>query len=301
MTTHFYQLPKTEMNRLVDVMQSYLQKQLLKSLGSRKLSEEELRELAIYWTATLISGYEKVNSEELAKMSDEETQRFFLEESGTWDRGIEEYSKMAGAPLVEIINAKLKKKDNVELLDIGCGQAVFLREIQDKLGTPIVGHAVSNQKQNVRDTINFRLSIAEVLPEEWTDKFDLVTCFEASMYFWDQNRAFNEALRVLAPDGNLFYGTNNLKTSSNEVILQERLGLEDFVYTCPETSKRAGEVYQGVFGKYISKFIPFMGMLKSLADEQGRFEMHGKVFEIKSERVLAWCPEVLQVKALGYK
>ncbi len=294
------QLPKTEINRFVDIMESYLQKQLLKSLGSRKLSGEELRELSIYWTATLINEYKEVNPEELARMSDEEIQQFFLGEFGTWKRGIKEYAKMAGAPLVEIIDAKLNKKDKAELLDIGCGQAVFLRELQDRLGTSIVGYAVSNQKQNVKDTINFRLSIAEVLPEEWTDKFDLITCFEASMYFWDQNRAFNEALRVLAPDGHLFYGTNNLKTSSNNSILQEKLGLEDFVYKCPETSRRAGQVFKGVFGKYVSKFIPFLEMLKSLADEQGRFEMHGKVFEMKREEVLAWCPEVLQVKALGY-
>lgn len=301
MTTQLYQLPKTEINRIVDIMESYLQKQLLQSLGSRKLSEEELRELSIYWTATLVNEYKKVNPAELARMSDKDIQQFFLGEFGTWKRGIKEYTEMAGAPLVEIINAKLNKKDKAELLDIGCGQAVFLRELQDRLGTPIVGNAVSNRKQNVRDTINFRLSIAEVLPEEWTDKFDLITCFEASMYFWDQNKAFNEALRVLAPDGHLFYGTNSLKTSSNDSILQERLGLEDFVYTCPKTSKRAGQVFKGVFGKYISKFIPFFGMLESLADEQGRFEMHGKVFEMKREEVLAWCPEVLQVKALGYK
>jgi ubiquinone/menaquinone biosynthesis C-methylase UbiE len=290
-------LSKIEVSNLIEMMEDYLKTQILQSLGQREISEDDLHELTSYWLASTFSDY---RPDDLETMSNEAIQEYFLGEYCKWDRGLELYTKMAGSSLVEIIDDKIKKNGTIKVLDVGCGQAVFLKDLQNRYGDSINCYGVSNVNHNGIETIDFRLALAEILPEEWTDKFDLITCFESSMYFWDQNKAFDETLRVIKPEGRLFYGTNNLKTHTNDVILSEKLNLDKFTYTCPENSERAEKQYSGVFGKYLSKFTPFLDRVVNLLDSNKPFEKHKKIFEMKQVGVLAWCPTTLQVKGLGY-
>ncbi|MBT4651415.1 class I SAM-dependent methyltransferase [Candidatus Woesearchaeota archaeon] len=291
------ELSKGESSKVIGIMESYLKNQILQSLGQREISGQDLHELTSYWIASTFSRYKPNDFE---TMSNEAIQDYFLSDYGKWDRGLESYTEMAGSSLVEIIDERIKRNGAAKVLDVGCGQAVFLKDLQNRYGDSVDCYGVSNINHEGIETIDFRLALAEILPEEWTDKFDLVTCFEASMYFWDQSKAFDEALRVINPNGELFYGTNNLKTHTADAILSERLDLDDFTYIHPETSGRAEEKYSGVWGKYFSNFAQFIEGMVALLDENEIFEKHGKKFDMKNVGVLAWCPTTLQVKGLGY-
>ena len=291
------ELSRGELGKVMGIIENYLKNQILQSLGQREISEQNLHELTSYWVASTVSKYRPNDFE---TMSETEIQDFFLGEYCKWDRGLKSYTNMAGSSLVDIIDDKIKQNGTAKVLDIGCGQAVFLKDLQNRYGDSVECYGVSNINHDGIETVDFRLALAEILPEEWTDKFDLVTCFEASMYFWDQSKAFDEALRIVNPNGELFYGTNNLKTHTDDAILSERLNLSEFTYIYPETSERAGEKYSGVWGKYVSNFTQFIGEIATLVDKNEMFEKHGKNFEMKSVGVLAWCPTTLQVKGLGY-
>ncbi len=291
------QLSKQEVDRIIDTVEKFIDIRLRQLLGNRKIEVQEFKELGVYWLAYLVNRkLYNLTSERLALMSEQDILELFFAESQIWTRGLEDYSQMAGVSLGDLISEKLQTQSGVSVLDIGSGQAFFQRILQEKYGQAVDCYAVANIQHSGTENIKFELGLAEILPETWSDKFDIVTCFESSMYFWDQRRAFHEALRVLNPKGHLFYGTNNLKTSTNSDILEQKLGLNDFSYTCPETSARAGQTYKGVWGKYVSKFIPFMEYIKTLTNDNNQFKCNDKTFELNQIEVSAWCSQTLQVK-----
>ncbi len=54
----------------------------------------------------------------------------------------------------------------------------------------------------------------------------------------------------------IFYGTGAFKGCTDDIILKEKLQLHDFTYICPEGFPRAGQVFDGVLGKYLSQWLP---------------------------------------------
>ena len=302
MVSKIRELSETELNYVVDVMDKYLRTQISKSLGQRKIDEQQLKELTTYWIASTVEEFSlyDFDSDKLKTMTTDNILNYFLDDDSVWNRGLKEYTQMANTSLTDIIDEKIKNKGHIEILDIGCGDAAYLKELQKIYGNKITCYGISNRNQAGTETIEFRLTLAEVLPEEWTNKFDLVTSFEASMYFWNQNAAFNEALRIIKPDGKIFYGTNNLKLSMNEKIMEEKLNLKEYKYTFKENNIRAGETYFGLQGKYIENFMNFFEMLDNLTDIEEKFERHGKKFDMKQAEVRAWCSKTLQISRLEY-
>ncbi len=200
----FREWTDAEQDYVVAILHDVFQKKLLELAGSRNIDEIELNELAYYWDASAINT-NSLPERTLLDMSPEEIQKYFLHGKGDWKRGIKYYTQMAETSLTEIIERKLETQSRVKLLDIGCGDAAFLREVQEKYGGIVDCTGIAPFYDTDTKSVDFHLALAEILPEAWTDHFDLVTCFEASMYFWNQVKAFDEALRVVKSDGNLLW------------------------------------------------------------------------------------------------
>src|SRR3989344_2956460 len=231
-----------------------LKNKLLGILGDKKIEDSDLNEYSYYWASSIISPYPVlylmgITRDSFFSNSDEDKLELLLKEYNKWDRGIEEYEGMAKESLIEIIDDKIKEKGIAKILDIACGEIAFINQIEEKYGKNVECYAVSNEKPTLKNSTTFVNSLAEFLPSAWTNKFDLVTCFEASMYFYDNFRAFNEALRVMAPNGKLFYGEGNLKSLGNKELLERLLNVNDFEYTIPPGFGCSGQHYKGIFAK----------------------------------------------------
>lgn len=286
-------------------MVPYFERRIIEHLGKRKIDFNELKELTFYWVSSFLHSstfwYEnEMTREEFYSISRDKKRRIFLlQPEDSWNRAVEAYSQMGGAPMEKIIEENIRKKGSASLLDIGCGSLAFFDEVADKYQGKVECVGVSNMKVRERKGIKTVNSLAEILPEEWTDRFDLVTSFEASMYFYDNGRAFNEAVRVMKPEGKLFYGHGNLKSLGNDNLLERLLDVKDFQYTIKCKGKRNGEEYDGIFAKWLSVTYPFWDRLRKIENNGGRAEIENKKVAIKNIPSYSWCGQTLVVNGLG--
>jgi SAM-dependent methyltransferase len=282
----------------------YFEKKIIENLGKRKISSKELNELKLYWAASLAQEtsfwYNGFTRSEFQLMTKEQKiEAILIEQDGTWDRAIRDYNQMAGQSIEEIIEKNIRENGRARLLDIGCGSLAFFDEVADKYQGKVECVGVSNAKPRERKGIKVVNSLAEALPEEWNDKFDLVTCFEASMYFYDNYRAFNEAVRVMKPEGKLLYGYGRLKSLGNDDLLERLLNVRDFQYIIKSEGSRNGEEHSGIFAKWLSVTYPFWDRLREIEDNGNMAEIECKKITMKTIPSRSWCRLTLVVEGLG--
>ncbi|MDD5085646.1 MAG: glycosyltransferase [Candidatus Omnitrophica bacterium] len=123
------------------------------------------------------------------------------------------YPKVKGG-LIDLI----PKKEDVSILDVGCGVGFYLFQLERQGGfknsyfagidAALPNIVFFNQRiaEEHRDNFLAVLGMAECLPFE-SNSFDTVTCSEALEHIEDKGRALTEAFRVLKTGGSLFITT----------------------------------------------------------------------------------------------
>jgi len=108
----------------------------------------------------------------------------------------------------------LKIKPSDKILEVGCGQGIYLKRIVTTYGVSGVGVDVSGQSINFAKKhwadkrLKFRLADGISLPFK-QNYFDKVMSFDVLEHIKDQKQAINEMVRVLKPGGRLFIYTLN--------------------------------------------------------------------------------------------
>jgi len=196
-----------------------------------------LNELTAYWTAMVFGGeYAGISTGSVsAEFVEDERMRTKEELRGIIIKYLQNefksgslgmYEQYAGNELRKVIEHKINRINDIEILDVGYADAKYLLELKEIFGDKVNVYGISNRIDKNSGKINYNLGLAEVLPEEWNDKFDLITVFESSKYFFNKLRAFKEALRVLKNGGNLFYEFGTKVPLSNGVLINKLAGSE---------------------------------------------------------------------------
>jgi SAM-dependent methyltransferase len=270
---------------------------LRRNAEGRRIPIQEIEELSAQWVARRIQGNYWKGWKSLLRCDRNELERRLLESQHMWHRGIGKYDKYAQVGFVQLLGDRLRAQGPISILDIGCGDAQYLREVMAIFGKKVECYGVSPIRYRGTRKINFELGLAEILPSGWTDKFDIVTSFEASMYFWNHRMAFEEACRVVKPDGHIYFGTGTLKPELDWSYIERRVGqLSEF--TMEEGLYEFVTDRKGAKAKLYSNFALFE-RYKNKILEEGTFEMHNKQFSIKLHNLLCWSPEILTVLGLS--
>lgn len=96
----------------------------------------------------------------------------------------------------------LRRKENVRLLDIGCGQGTLLAAAEKHVktyGVDISAEAIRKARKNAKKTV-FKISSAERLPFP-SNYFDYIACMGSLEHFYDLDKALKEMRRVLKSGG----------------------------------------------------------------------------------------------------
>lgn len=96
------------------------------------------------------------------------------------------------------------KDCDIKLLEVGCGEATILNEINDikYVGIDPSEHCIKKNKEKENDNYKFKQALAEKLPEI-DASFDIVFSDHALEHFSDPKKAILEMLRVLKNKGYL--------------------------------------------------------------------------------------------------
>jgi len=209
--------------RYLEILEEFCRTQLVNNLGSRSLPAEKIKELVAYWVSSIIPFVggvrdklerRKLSLQQLCGLEKSEILQFFLNRMDTRKAGLESYSDWLGEDLTQVIQQQANSRSEpVRILDIGCADGVFLQDCMKRFPMQVLpsGIAIRNEGAERRPGIDFRTCLAEVMPENFGERFDLTISVNATMYFIDPEMAFNEALRGLQKDGWLYYGHGTLK------------------------------------------------------------------------------------------
>ena len=128
---------------------------------------------------------------------------------------------------------KLRLKSGDKLLEVGCGQGVFLKRIVKTYGVDAVGVDVSEKsikyaRQNQKGRlVEFVVGDALNLPFQ-NDSFSVVISFDLLEHIADQEKAVEEMTRVLKPEGLLIIYSLNKRYKYTLDWLREALGFDIF-------------------------------------------------------------------------
>ncbi|CEF68728.1 Winged helix-turn-helix DNA-binding domain and Methyltransferase domain-containing protein [Strongyloides ratti] len=136
-----------------------------------------------------------------------------------------EHLKPNIVPLSEM-DKKLESKEKVECLDVGCGDGFHVIELAHHYpnatftGVDVTKNAIEIAEQKLKQQNNKNLKNAVFinmnaanLKEEWTNKFDWITIFDACHDQCRPDLALKEIHRCLKPDG--VFSMIEIKGSSN--------------------------------------------------------------------------------------
>ncbi len=117
--------------------------------------------------------------------------------------GYDHYPRTKEHDPLELIENQLKTSQIVKVLDIGRGANFFLDQIKKRFNKNIYAMGVGLENNKVIDKVidEDYCGPAEVLPDHWTNKVDLIFSNLSFRYFLFPEKALAEAIRVLAPNG----------------------------------------------------------------------------------------------------
>jgi ubiquinone/menaquinone biosynthesis C-methylase UbiE len=123
---------------------------------------------------------------------------------------------------------KIKKREKV--LDVGCGQGIFLARVVKTYGAKGVGvdiskRSIATAKQWPSSRLSFQVADAARLP--FPDKsFDHVLSFDFLEHVENQKKSLAEMVRVLKPGGSLLIYTINCHQRYTWNLLLDKLGVD---------------------------------------------------------------------------
>jgi SAM-dependent methyltransferase len=196
--------------------------QYVSEIAQGRLSEEEIRFLALYLCGSTVLRWREAQEENSLRAhftlhEDDSTNQpdvnLFLEWprwianqprellDHLWKRSIDLYPNPQHTTLTTEIDSLLLEQEVVKVLDIGMGTGYMLEELREKYSSRVdtTGVTLVNSQPEVDiDTVHY--GPAEVLPLEWTNSFDIVVSNVTFLYLLDPRSAISEALRVLKPE-----------------------------------------------------------------------------------------------------
>lgn len=296
-------LTDEEQDMLAQGILPALQQKLALVANGRVAVRNNLDELAAYWTCSVIGRSNRFWNADYSRndfeaLSPEDTLTFLLTQRGTWNRGIELYNRMAGESLPALIDAQIARKGSASLLDIGCGAAHFFREVRDRYGSTVECCGVAERiPLTMPEGMHFTNTLAEILPESWGNRFDIVTCFESSMYFYNVDQAFREAVRVTTPEGILFFGCGALKDIGNDQLLERVLASQRCKPALLPPPRLGKDYYQDIFDRWLEHSEGFWRNIVYAAQDNPQHEttVNEARVRIEEREVTAWCPITLKV------
>lgn len=128
----------------------------------------------------------------------------------------------------------LEIKEGERVLDVGCGQGLFLARLTKTYKAKGMGIDVSNKsiefarKNYARKNLSYRVANATEIPFK-VDSFDVVVSFDALEHIEDQKRAVKEMVRVLKPGGKLLIYAMSKDDKLTLDWIREKLGFD--IYT----------------------------------------------------------------------
>ncbi len=123
----------------------------------------------------------------------------------------------------------MKKRDNV--LEVGCGQGLFLARLNKHYGIKGTGIDVSRasieyaNKHYKKVDLSFKLSSGGEIPFK-SNSFDFVVTFDVLEHIENQKEAVEEMIRVLKPGGKLLIYTLNKDDKYTLDWLREKMGAD---------------------------------------------------------------------------
>ena len=137
----------------------------------------------------------------------------------TWNRTINQY---------DVINLESEiesRSGMVSILDVGCGDGNVLAELKGKYLDKINCYGISVMNHPHSDKINYHICPAEVLPESWDNKFDIVVTHQAFRYMLFPEKALRECIRVTR-SGGIFAGYIGTIENEDRVMYNQSIGKE---------------------------------------------------------------------------
>lgn len=125
----------------------------------------------------------------------------------------------------------LEIKAGERVLDVGCGQGLFLARLTKTYKAKGVGIDVSKKsvefarKNYTRKNLSYRVADAAKIPYD-ANSFDIVVSFDTLEHIADQEKAVEEMLRVLKPGGRLLIYTLNCNDRFTLDWIREKLGFD---------------------------------------------------------------------------
>jgi SAM-dependent methyltransferase len=285
--------------KVLKLLRNYFEKEMEVNLDSESLDLQSKKEILDYWVliaaGNLIyleeqnSGYhpEKVNElyDLMTNGSEEDILKHFLEHFDKRDSGVDRYSGYLGADINNLVVSSLKQQNLVKVLDIGCAEGYFLDDLKRKFQNNVDCYGLSPLYEGVekKSGLNLDLGVAEAMPKNYHGQFDLVVTVNASMYFWDIQRAFDQAVLSLRKDGILLFGCGTIKPMAyfmHNLIAQVTEKKPDDFFKKMENNHR-------MFYKRIKELL-----------KKGAYTLNDKDFSIEELETnnLAWTPVTYKVQ-----
>lgn len=146
------------------------------------------------------------------------------------DRGIAEYlaelPKFYNGDLIRLLKEKLKEGGEVSILDVGCGQGIFLAELLKKFPqAKVYGVSGRDDRKDITDPklrdlayrIDYRAGDIQKLKALFpNEKFDFITSVATFMYLGDPLNVMRQCYGLLKPEGIVLIDSPGLYLSQED-------------------------------------------------------------------------------------
>jgi len=156
---------------------------------------------------------------------------------------------------MDIIARQMPRNKHASILDVGCGDGSFLRQLDKKLSQPYEYHGVDYSEYKVRKAhaLPYRIlrcNLEEGIPYE-DASFDLVYSGEVIEHIYNPDFMLEECRRVLKPGGLLIISTPNLQAWYNRILFL--CGIQPLFY---EVSTRSSMIGAGIMRRVKLRSVP---------------------------------------------
>ncbi len=166
------------------------------------------------------------------------------------------YKEFASIRKFEVIVSIIRKLNPENILDVGCGGGLFIKELQ-RYGHKIIGTDISyNLLSKIKE--NKILLSAKISSLPFKDKtFSGILCTEVLEHILDINKSLQELKRVLKPDGYLIITVPNLHCYDGLEGATGIITRSIKIINCIRKTMGLSEIYQFGYNTHLHKHPPW--------------------------------------------